>query len=45
MGGWVERLVDIAQRAAVLTLRSKEGVSEEVRGLRGELRRVVAEGR
>ena len=45
MGGRVEKLVDIAQRAAVLTLRSKEGVSEEVRGLRGELRRVVAEGR
>ncbi|KAK4156949.1 pseudouridine-5'-phosphate glycosidase [Chaetomidium leptoderma] len=43
MGGRVERLMDVAQRAAVLTLRSKEGVSEEVRALRGDLRRVVEE--
>ncbi|KAH6650693.1 Indigoidine synthase A like protein-domain-containing protein [Chaetomium tenue] len=32
-------------RAAVLTLRSKESVSEEVRGLRGDLRRAVEESR
>ena len=45
MGGKVERLIDVAQRAAVLTLRSKEGVSEEVRTLKGDLRRAVEESR
>jgi pseudouridine-5'-phosphate glycosidase/pseudouridine kinase len=45
MGGKVERLIDVAQRAAVLTLKSKEGVSEEVSGLKGELRRAVEESR
>jgi pseudouridylate synthase / pseudouridine kinase len=38
MGGDVERMIDVAQRAAVLTLRSKEGVSEEVKGLKWDLR-------
>ena len=45
MGGEVERLIDVAQRAAVLTLRSKEGVSVEVTGLKGDLRRAVEESR
>ena len=45
MGGKVDGLIDVAQRAAVLTLRSKESVSEEVRGLRGDLRRAVEESR
>lgn len=45
MGGRVDGLIDVAQRAAVLTLRSKESVSEEVRGLRGALRRAVEESR
>jgi pseudouridine-5'-phosphate glycosidase/pseudouridine kinase len=45
MGGKIERLVDVAQRAAVLTLRSKESVSEEVRGLKEEVRRVAEESR
>lgn len=45
MGGKVERLVDVAQRAAVLTLKSRESVSEEVGGLRRELRRVAGESR
>lgn len=40
-GGKVEKLIDIAQRAAVLTLKSPKGVSDEVVGLRTELRRVV----
>ncbi|KAK4193328.1 Indigoidine synthase A like protein-domain-containing protein [Podospora australis] len=39
--GKVEELVDIAQRAAVFTLKSPKGVSDEVAGLRTELRRVV----
>ncbi|GAB1310463.1 Indigoidine synthase A like protein-domain-containing protein [Madurella fahalii] len=43
MGGKVERLVNVAQRAAVLTLKSREGVSGEVRGLKGELKRVAEE--
>jgi pseudouridine-5'-phosphate glycosidase/pseudouridine kinase len=41
----VDGLIDVAQRAAVLTLRSKESVSEEVRGLKGDLRRAVEESR
>ncbi|KAK4105535.1 hypothetical protein N658DRAFT_483005 [Parathielavia hyrcaniae] len=41
MGGEVDRLVDVAQRAAVLTLRSKEAVSLELSGLKRELRRAV----
>jgi pseudouridine-5'-phosphate glycosidase/pseudouridine kinase len=45
MGGRVDGLIDVAQRAAVLTLRSKESVSEEVRGLRGDLKRAVEESR
>lgn len=45
MGGKIEGLVDVAQRAAVLTLRSKESVSEEVRGLKEEVRRVAEESR
>ncbi|KAH6853807.1 Indigoidine synthase A like protein-domain-containing protein [Chaetomium sp. MPI-CAGE-AT-0009] len=45
MGGKVDGLIDVAQRAAVLTLRSKESVSEEVRGLRGDLIRAVEESR
>jgi len=40
-GGKVEKLIDIAQRAAVLTLKSPKGVSDEVVGLRTELRKVV----
>lgn len=43
MGGRVERLIDVAQRAAVLTLRSQEGVSEDVRGLRRVLSGIVKE--
>ncbi|KAK4230636.1 Indigoidine synthase A like protein-domain-containing protein [Podospora fimiseda] len=38
-----EELIDLAQRAAVLTLKSSKGVSDEVGGLRRELRRVVGE--
>jgi pseudouridine-5'-phosphate glycosidase/pseudouridine kinase len=45
MGGKVEQLMDVAQRAAVLTLRCKEGVSEEVGSLKGDLRRAVEESR
>jgi pseudouridine-5'-phosphate glycosidase/pseudouridine kinase len=45
MGGKVDKLMDVAQRAAVLTLRSKEAVSEEVKGLKGDLRRAVEESR
>ncbi|KAK4681483.1 hypothetical protein QC764_107770 [Podospora pseudoanserina] len=41
-GGEVEELIDIAQRAAVFTLKSSKGVSDEVAGLRSELRRIVA---
>ncbi|KAK4454617.1 Indigoidine synthase A like protein-domain-containing protein [Podospora aff. communis PSN243] len=37
-GGKMEELVDLAQRAAVLSLRSGESVSAEVGGLRGEVR-------
>ncbi|KAK0632829.1 Indigoidine synthase A like protein-domain-containing protein [Immersiella caudata] len=37
-GGKLEELVDLAQRAAVLSLRSGESVSAEVGGLRGEVR-------
>ncbi|KAK4170238.1 pseudouridine-5'-phosphate glycosidase [Cladorrhinum sp. PSN259] len=43
-GGKVEKLIDIAQRAAVLTLKSPKGVSDEVAGIRGELRKVVESG-
>ncbi|KAK0667398.1 Indigoidine synthase A like protein-domain-containing protein [Cercophora samala] len=41
-GGEVEELIDIAQRAAVFTLKSSKGVSDEVAGLRAELRQIVA---
>ncbi|KAK4141616.1 Indigoidine synthase A like protein-domain-containing protein [Dichotomopilus funicola] len=34
-------LVDVAQRAAVLTLKSRESVSVGLKGLRGDLRRAV----
>ena len=37
-GGKIENLVDVAQRAAVLTLRSHESVSDELVGLRGAVR-------
>ncbi|KAK3337226.1 Indigoidine synthase A like protein-domain-containing protein [Cercophora scortea] len=42
MGGKVENLVDVAQRAAVLTLKSHEAVSDELFGLKGELRAAAA---
>ena len=45
MGGRVENLVDVAQRAAVLTLKSRESVAIEVEGLRGALRDAVEGGR
>lgn len=45
MGGRVENLVHVAQRAAVLTLKSRESVALEVEGLRGALREAVGEGR
>jgi pseudouridine-5'-phosphate glycosidase/pseudouridine kinase len=38
MGGDIERMIDISQRAAVLTLKSKESVSEEVKELKWDLR-------
>lgn len=41
MGGRVENLVDVAQRAACLSLRSHESVSMELAGLKGELRLAV----
>ncbi len=44
-GGKVEDLMDVAQRAAVLTLRSKESVSDQVGMLKEDLRRVVEESR
>ncbi|CAK7568324.1 MAG: hypothetical protein SEPTF4163_006311 [Sporothrix epigloea] len=37
-GGRVEQLVDVAQRAAVLTLRSRESVSSRVSSLAGALK-------
>lgn len=40
-GGRVERLVDVAQQAAVLTLKSKEAVSPNVGYLEGRLREAV----
>ncbi|KAK0748148.1 Indigoidine synthase A like protein-domain-containing protein [Apiosordaria backusii] len=40
-GGGVEELIDIAQRAAVFTLKSAKGVSDEVAGLREEMRQIV----
>ncbi|KAK4202283.1 Indigoidine synthase A like protein-domain-containing protein [Triangularia verruculosa] len=40
-GGKVEELIDIAQRAAVFTLKSPKGVSDEVAGLREEMRQIV----
>lgn len=45
MGGKLEGLIDVAQRAAVLTLRSKESVSAEVAALKEDLRRAVEESR
>ncbi|KAK1773287.1 Indigoidine synthase A like protein-domain-containing protein [Copromyces sp. CBS 386.78] len=41
MGGRVENLVDVAQRAACLSLRSHESVSMELVGLKSELRLAV----
>ncbi|KAK3495664.1 Indigoidine synthase A like protein-domain-containing protein [Neurospora crassa] len=41
MGGRVENLVDVAQRAACLSLRSHESVSMELAGLKGDLRLAV----
>ena len=40
MGGKVEDLVDVAQKAAVLTLRSPSSVSEKLEELKGELEAV-----
>lgn len=40
-GGRVERLVDVAQRAAVMTLRSRESVSADLGTLKGDLERAV----
>lgn len=42
MGGKMENLVDVAQRAAVLTLKSRESVSLELDCLRGDLRDAAA---
>jgi pseudouridine-5'-phosphate glycosidase/pseudouridine kinase len=42
-GGKVEGLIGVAQRAAVLTLRSKESVSDQVGTLKGDVERAVAE--
>ncbi len=39
-----ERLIDIAQNAAVLTLKSKESVSPAVRSLAGQLDSLKATG-
>ena len=36
-GGYVENLIDVAQKAAALTLRSRESVSEDLAGLEREL--------
>ncbi len=36
-GGKIEELVDVAQRAAVMTLRSSEAVSPELARLEGDL--------
>lgn len=40
-GGRVERLVDVAQRAAVMTLGSRESVSKDLGALSGELERAT----
>lgn len=40
-GGRVERLVDVAQRAAVMTLRSRESVSPELGVLKTDLEKAV----
>ena len=40
-GGKVEKLIDVAQRAAVLTLRCKEAVSDQVGMLKGDLGRAI----
>lgn len=40
-GGKVERLVDVAQQAAVMTLKSRESVSPKVSYLEGRLREAV----
>ncbi|KAK0624670.1 Indigoidine synthase A like protein-domain-containing protein [Bombardia bombarda] len=42
-GGKVENLINVAQRAAVLTLRSRESVSVELVGLREEVRLAAME--
>ncbi|KAL2256786.1 hypothetical protein VTK26DRAFT_1124 [Humicola hyalothermophila] len=43
MGGKVEQLMDVAQQAAVMTLKSKEAVNPEVVGLNGRLQRIAQE--
>lgn len=43
MGGKVEKLMDVAQQASVLTLKSKESVSPEVASLNGRLRGIAEE--
>lgn len=45
MGGRVQDLMDVAQRAAVLTLKSRESVAQEVVGLRGAVREAAWMGR
>ena len=44
-GGKVEKLIDVAQRAAVLTLRCKEAVSYQVGTLKEDVGRAVEESR
>ncbi|AEO70420.1 uncharacterized protein THITE_2121851 [Thermothielavioides terrestris NRRL 8126] len=45
MGGKVERLIDVAQRAAVLTLQCEDAVSVEVASLKEDVRRAAEESR
>jgi pseudouridine-5'-phosphate glycosidase/pseudouridine kinase len=40
-GGKIENLVDVAQKAAVLSLKSRESVNDELVGLKSELRAAV----
>lgn len=40
-GGRVDRLVDVAQRGAVMTLKSREAVSPDLGSLEGQLREAV----
>lgn len=45
LGGRTEELVDVAQQAAVMTLRSTQSVSPDLGALEGELLAVCARGR